>query len=530
MIDELRDYQSEAVDSVWKGFSRGNVLVEAPTGSGKSHIIAGLIDKALNEFPDTRILMLVHRKELIVQNAEKLAKYGHHAEMYCASLKKKGIGAITFASIQSLARIKDMPKFDFIIVDECHRIPTRNFGQYRKVIEKVDAPCVGFTATPYRLQGGLIYGKDKLFPRLNYRISVSVLLKRGFLCPIVAFRGQGEADLSDIKKGSNGDFAVGQLQDAYTDELLVPEAVDNLLTLCNKSGRKSIIVFAAGIRHAQMIRDEMVKYGESPRIITGETVSETRTETISLFRRGKVRVLINVGVFTEGFDAPNVDCVALMRATLSPGLYIQMVGRGMRIFPGKDDCLLLDYGGNVLRHGPIDNVQPPNNAREKAPPLTRVCPMCEMLVPIRKKQCPGCGFEFPPSEIDTQAKHTKFASGADPLDPKKLEVWKVGDIRYKIHKKAGRPDSVMVTYHKGGSGALGALRSSTKINEFVCPEHRGQATTRARQWLLRRGVSPDRGKTAEDIVGLMSAGLGMEPKEIVVNTVGKWPDIVDIRF
>lgn len=478
--------------------------------------------------------MLVHRKELIEQNAEKLLQHGHKAELYCASLKSKGLGQITFASVQSLARVKDLPGFDFVIVDECHRIPTKSFGQYRKVLDKVGAPCVGFTATPYRLQGGVIYGKDRLFPRLNYRISVSALLKQGYLSPVVGYRGAGEADLTGVGRGRDGDFAKSQLQDAYTDETLVPIAVANLLKACEAPRRDSIIIFAAGIQHALMISEELAKHGEQPRIVTGETKEGMRSESIEMFRSGQIRVLINVGVFTEGFDAPNVDCVALMRATLSPGLYMQMVGRGMRLFDGKEDCLLMDYGGNVLRHGPIDNIQPPANAREKAPATTKVCPMCEMLAPIRKKHCPGCGYEFPPSEFEAQAKHSALAGALDPLDPKNLKRWRVGHITYKLHKKAGKPDSVKVSYHKDAKGALGVFtcrhNGGSEVNEFLCPEHGGRASARARQWMIRHGISPSRATCASELLELLSGGYALEPTEVVINKVGKWPELVDIVF
>lgn len=521
-MHKLRPYQVEAIDAMWKGLESGNVLIEMPTGSGKSHVIAGFCDKALRFFPDTKILMLVHRKELVEQNAQKMRACGNYdVSVYCAALNKKRIGQITFASIQSLARAKHLPKFDLVIIDECHRIPAGGFGQYHDVIQRVEGRCCGFTATTYRLQSGKIHGEERLFPSITYRVSVKMLLAQGFLSPVIGYRGQGEADLSGVLKGSDGDFAKGQLQDAYEKDGLVRTAVSDMLQ--KSAGRRSLIIFAAGVRHAEMIRTELRNAGEHSEIIVGTTGQNDRQGVIDQFVRQNIRILINVGVFTEGFDAPNVDCVVLMRATLSPGLYVQMVGRGMRLFPGKENCLLLDYGSNVLRHGPIDNVYVPSDAREKAPQLTRVCPMCEQFVQIRKPVCPGCGFAFPPGESLAQAKHTGRAGEVDPIDPKDLRRWSVIDIDYRKHQKEGKPPCLMVTY-KGGVG--GRFR----VREFVCVEHAGRGAALARSWMLRRAIMPGMIDTVDALLQEIEQTGILEPVEVIADHAGKWTELVDVVF
>jgi len=517
----LRLYQQAAIDAMWRGFENGNVLIEVPTAGGKSHIIAGFCERALREFPDTKILMLVHRKELVEQNAQKMRPLVDcDVAIYCAALKRKEIGQLTFASVQSLARSKDLDQFDLILVDECHRIPLHEGGQYRSVMARAGGRVAGFTATPYRLQGGVIHGADKLFPKVSYRVSVKYLLEKEFLTPVVGFKGRGDADLSGVRKGSNGDYKEGELQDAFENEDLVQESVEDMLE--KSSERKSIIVFATGVRHAEMICSELRAKGESPMLITGETDQQLRDSLTVEFKAGHTRILVNVGVFTEGFDAPNVDCVVLMRATLSPGLYAQMVGRGMRLFPGKADCMLLDYGGNVLRHGPIDNVLPPPKAREKRPATTKVCPMCEQLVPVRKRQC-DCGFEFPASDFVQKAKHHRRAGDVDPMKPENLKRWTIEDVEYRKHQKAGKPPCLLIQY-------TGGMLGRYSVREFVCLEHGGRATREARKWLARRGIMPLSVDTVSDVLREISTRGILEPSHAITNHVGKWPELVDVAF
>jgi DNA repair protein RadD len=477
MTFELRDYQREAVDGLynyWAGKAGENPLIVAPTGSGKTAIIAQIVKDAMG-FTGTRVLVVTHVKELIEQGADGLLKLYPEADfgLYSAGLKKKVLGRpITFAGIQSIwEKAYDIvPAPDLVLIDEAHLLPKNTETRYNRFIAdlKVCNPSVkvvGLTATPYRLDSGYLHeGKGAIFDGIAHDIPVAMLMDQGYLSPVISKGGIKQINLEGVGK-RGGEFIESELAMAASDPELVKSTVAEIVRL--GADRKSWLVFSSGVNHAYMLKDEFEAHDIDVGVITGSDGSAAREKAITDFKSGKLRCLINVNVLTTGFDHPEVDLVALVRATASTGLYVQMVGRGTRIADGKENCLILDYGQNVERHGFIDQVKPKDKsagAGEGDAPV-KTCESCQMIVHAATQICPECGFQFPAPTLN----HAAVSYGGAMLSSQVQAEWlDVEDVLYARHRKEGKPDSVKVTYYCGLTG----------VSEWLCPDHGGYAASR----------------------------------------------------
>ena len=300
------------------------------------------------------------------------------------------------AGIQSAYRMATvLGRFDLVIVDEAHLIPLDGEGMYRQMLAELlvinpSLRVVGLTATPYRLKDGLICEPDHFLNAICYEIGVAELIDGGFLCPLLSKGGTQKADMSNVHV-RGGEFKADELEDAFNDDLLVGRACMEILELTED--RKSVLIFTSGVMHGQNVAHHIKNLSAIEcGFICGDTDSDERAETLRRFKAGELRYLSNVNVLTTGFDAPNVDCVVLLRATLSPGLYYQMVGRGFRLSESKSDCLILDYGDNITRHGPVDQIRivdkRPTGGGE-AP--VKECENCHEVVAAGFRECPECG-------------------------------------------------------------------------------------------------------------------------------------------
>jgi DNA repair protein RadD len=479
MAFELRDYQREAVDGLynyWASKAGDNPLVVAPTGSGKTAILAQVIKDAMS-YPDTRVLVVTHVKELLEQGASGLLKLYPEADygIYSAGLKQKVLNKpITFAGIQSVwERAYDMvPAPDLVLIDEAHLLPKNTETRYNRFIADLkicnpDVKVVGLTATPYRLDTGYLHkGKGAIFDGIAHDIPVSMLMDQGYLSPVISKGGLKQIDLTGVGK-RGGEFIESELATAASDPELVESTVREIVTLADK--RKSWLVFSSGVNHAHLLADEFEKYFVDVGVVTGSDSSAVREKTIADFKSGKLQCLINVNVLTTGFDHPGVDCVCLVRATASCGLYIQCIGRGTRVAEGKENCLILDYGSNVERHGFIDQVKPKDKMSGgdgEAP--VKQCEKCQTIVHAAAKICPECGFEFPAPLLN----HGSSSYSGAMLSSQVVAEWvDVDDVLYSRHKKEGKPDSIKVTYYCG----------MLSVSEWLCPDHGGYAASKYRE-------------------------------------------------
>jgi len=472
----LRPYQHEAVNKTLDFIKdkKGNPIIIVPTAGGKSLICAELI-KRLN----CNILLLSHTKEILEQNSEKLRRLAPEIPfgIYSASLGEKKIRPVTIGQIQSIAKLvgsNRLSVFDMVIVDECHRISKNESTQYQRVITDIKKPVIGLTATAMRLDSGALVGEDQLFNDVSFEIKVSDLLRDGFICPLVGKSSVIQADLKDVQKRGN-EYILEQARKAIDKDFLTLSAI----TECRKyaANRKAWIIFASGVEHAHKISNAFSNYGISNHVITGDTLPLHRDKYISDFRNNKVRALVNCDVLTTGFDSPNVDCIILLRATASTGLYQQILGRGMRIHPDKKDCLVLDFAGNLERHGPIDKINYKDffeKTKGDGDAPGKICPECRTLVHASIRTCPDCEHQFP----EPEKKHDAKASELSPMGIiEKPREYFVTDIEVKVvRSKKDNTPMLMVLYFDG-------MRS---FKEWVLFDHKGWARTNACKWWAER--------------------------------------------
>jgi DNA repair protein RadD len=385
---KLRPYQQEAVDSTVKYFQkkRDPAVIVLPTGAGKSLVIAQLAKMAKG-----RVLVLAHVKELVEQNHEKYQSYGLEAGIFSASLGKKDFKEkAIFGSIQSVARAQDefFNGFSLLVIDECHRVAEEGESQYQEVIQKLKKNCpticiLGLTATPYRLGLGWIYEyshhgelkteNNRFFKQCIYELPLSYMIQKKFLTlpvkvdiPVTCY------DFSELSE-KNRMYTMAEVEELLKNQKrLTPLIVHNIIDITDRFERKGVMIFGASVKHAQEILSYLPP-GEA-RIVLGETDILTRNQIIDDFKKRAFKYLVNVSVLTTGFDAPHVDVIAILRPTESNSLYQQIVGRGLRLEPGKTDCIILDYTG--MGHdiyGPEISDKRPS---KDTVPVMITCPEC----------------------------------------------------------------------------------------------------------------------------------------------------------
>lgn len=519
----LRPYQQAAITSIYGYFQshNGNPLVVIPTAGGKSLVMAAFIEGVLKAWPDQRILIVTHVRELIAQNhAEMIGLWPEApAGIYSAGLGKREAQArILFAGIQSIhRRAQEVGHTDLVLIDEAHLIPGNSSTMYRRFLDGLARinpalKVIGLTATPFRLDSGMLHeGKNALFTDIAYEAPVRDLVDAGYLSPLVSKQPATRLDVSKVGTRA-GDFIQRDLAAAVDQEAITRAAVTEIIA--HGLDRKSWLTFCSGVDHARHVAEEFARQGIICSTIFGDTPKEERDAIIAAFKRGEIRALASMGVLTTGFNAPAVDLIALLRPTKSAGLYVQMVGRGTRLAPGKENCLVLDFAGNVRRHGPIDLVRPkrPGDGGGGEAP-TKVCPMCESIIALSATECPDCGHVFPAREV----KIAPTAATLPVLSPK-AQWLPVHGVSYSRHDKLGGLPSLKVTYNCG-------LRS---YSEWVCIEHQGYARQKAADWWCKRAPGCPVPLTVAEAIA--EAKRLVRPSEISVRPSGRYVEVSGYRF
>jgi len=515
----LRPYQQEAVEAVYRHLRQrdDNPCVVIPTAGGKTPVMATICRDAVAKW-NGRVLILAHVKELLEQAVEKLHLMApdlwNRIGVYSAGLGSRDTEhPIIVAGIQSVyQRAAELDAFDLIIVDECHLLPPDGEGRYRTFLADAqvvnpNVRLIGLTATPFRMTTGMICGPDNLLNEVCYEVGVRELMVQGYLCRLRSKAGVRKVDMSGLHL-RGGEFVAGEVEDLVDqDDVVVPACRE----IVEQAGdRHSVLVFAASVAHAMHVQDELRELGQTCGLVTGDTPGYERDDILKAFKTGGLKYLVNVNVLTTGFDAPNIDCVVLLRPTNSPGLYYQMVGRGFRLFEGKANTLVLDFGGNILRHGPVDALQvhPPGTGEGEAP--AKECPECHSVVHAAYAVCPECGYEFPPPE---RKKHDRTASTEGVVSGEvHEEEWEVSDVWYEVHVKRNadenHPKSMKVTYWDG----------IASVSEWICLEHSGFAREKAVRWWRERSDDPVP-STAAEAVALCEADQVAQTFKITVRRI-----------
>ncbi|MBR0278445.1 MAG: DEAD/DEAH box helicase family protein, partial [Synergistaceae bacterium] len=413
----------------WLYEHKGNPCIVAPTGSGKAHIIAGFCEDILRRNKNAKILVLSHVKELLVQDAEKIRLAWPQAPLaiYSAGLGTKEISSITVAGIQSIWRKpEELGKIDVVIVDEAHMIQNEDEGMYRRLLSSLQEinpkmRMIGLTATPYRLgQGLLTEGDDAIFQGLIEPVTIEELVKRKYLARLTSTFTDLQMNVEGIKK-VQGDYEKQELESRVNSSDVNAKVVAE--TIRRAGNRTAWLVFCVSISHAEKMRDEFIAQGVKAEAITSKTTSEERARIFADFKAGKIRAVTNVGVATTGFDYPDIDVIVMARPTLSPGLYIQMSGRGMRVkSPGHhQDCLVLDFAGNIARHGAVTKIIPPRRtikagkkSSQELGDMFKICPKCKKTVMKRARECVHCGHIF--SELSELSVSEDIMEGVNDIE------------------------------------------------------------------------------------------------------------------
>ena len=544
---KLRPYQDLCRNAIYQWFEveNGNPLVIMATGTGKSVCIADFIKDVQQAWPDQRIVVAVDVKELIAQNFQKLMQMWPDASagVYSAGLGKRNLHQKTlFVGIQSVYdKAFKIQRCDILIVDEAHMISEKESGMWQQFITELrkinpHMKIIGFTATEYRMDSGLLHTGDKrMFDGICYRYSIKEAIDDGYLCEIVPKGMATKVDLAGVKK-RGGDYIESEQGKRWNVDEITRSAVDEILEYA--ATRRSVMVFSSGVDHAYAIAEELKARGETVGVVTGETPDGERDQMLSDFKTMRIKYIVNNAVLTKGFDAPNVDLIAVLRKTLSPVLWLQILGRGTRVIYTPDmpletaeerllaiaasvkpNCLLLDFGGNTRHFGAIDQIKFKDKGEtgDGVPPM-KDCPECGTIIFAGCRTCPApvlgepkpfntrndigvliCGHKFPEPEIKIEAK----ASNAAVISHQATREEKVvREVRYELNQgKAGKRDTLKVTYY---------MSAIEKYSEWVCLEHPMESYPRQKAALWwRQRFDYDRWPELQTVPKTIDEALGM---------------------
>jgi DNA repair protein RadD len=543
----MRSYQEQAAIAViqYLKANRGqNPIVCAATGTGKSIIIARLIERLVKANPDIRAMVGCHVAKLLKQNAEKLCLLMPDADIgfYSDSLDEKSLcNKFVFAGIQSIFRRKDIGKFNILIIDEVQSVSRKDLSTWGKLLAEMRAAnpnliLIGFSATPWREDSGsLTSGDDALFHDIVFDYGLGMAVQDGYLCGFTSKYTKTEYDISGVKKIA-GEYSLKDLETATNTDYLNQKAVTETIEMAKD--RRAWLVFCNGVEHSFAIKNEMIRQGIPCETVTGETPESERDRILDDLESGKLRCVTNNGVWTTGVDAPFVDCIVMLRHTMSSGLLLQMAGRGTRLMidvsgyetskerrdaiakSKKPNCLFLDFARNIERHGFLDQIKPKekNKKGDGVAPM-KACDECYTICHAAAKYCPDCGAVFPVNEKEIlgDAYAGNILSGG--VDER--YITRVDYFPHNLNKE-GKIPCLMVRYAHDDGGVT---------KEYICLQHSGFAGQKAEKWWLDRGGSPHipLGNPQINIIELLvNSGECQNlkiPKKILVKKDGKYDRI-----
>jgi len=451
---EERKYQTITIEKIIESLNLGkNTLLQAPTAFGKSVCLAKICEHFIKVVPNFRILFALDREILITQLKQTIQEVNKNTEIgiACKSVQHdvELDKQITLCSRQTVTRHLDsMEYINLLIIDECHLFPLKNKSDYepKSQFSKIYATLkaknpkirmLGVTATAYSLQAGYIYGKCHkpglipYFDEICHKVTYKELTSQGYLSPLIGKIAENSVDLSNIDKIA-GEFNLGQLSDEMILHVdTIKEAIDKY---CD--GRKSILIFCVSIEHVEAVN---AIFNNSV-MIHSKMSKEDRKQSMYEFKSGQARIAVSVNVLSIGFDHPATDCIILARPTQATSLALQQLGRGLRTFKGKENCLLIDVTDNIAIHFPTFDLDRPNvkipkasssgDDEEEKTCQFKMCPECGVEVHNATKICPDCHYEWPDELME--AKYLPKMQDVT-FDAAKPTVWKVNSVRVDGH-------------------------------------------------------------------------------------------------
>lgn len=519
-------FQEAGVDAIFDYFRanrKGNPAVAMPTGSGKSVVIGRFIERVFQLWPAQRFLITAHVKELVEQNADKLTRIWPNAPIgvFSAGLDRRDTAhPIVFGGIQSVINSVEMfGHRDLLIVDEVHLISPDDDTRYRQLITYLTAVnpylrVIGLSATCFRMGLGMITDggimTDICYDLTDYE-SFQRLIAEGYLAPLTPKRTRTNLDVSNVGVHKN-DFAQKALQAAVDTQEITYNA---LRELCEHGqDRRKWIVFASGIEHAEHCAEMLNSFGVPTAAIHSKITKEERDNRLKAYRNDELRCITNNNVLTTGFDHPPIDLIGMLRPTMSPVLWVQMLGRGMRPSPetGKTDCKVLDFAGNTRRLGPIDDPRIPRKKGEGAGEIPiKICEACGTYNHLRVRFCTCCHNEFEfETKIVASAATDEIMSSEFPI----IETFNVGWMLCHPHISRAGDKMIVVTYNCG-------IRSFKEYFNFEARSSMSRHS--AHDWWRRLHTSEP---PPTNDLALMYASQLRAPRAIRVWVNKKFPQVV----
>ncbi len=543
-----RYYQTMAKNAIFEYFESGkdgNPLVCMPTGTGKSIVIADFITEVFRMYSNQRIMMLTHVWKLIVQNANKLREFWPAAPLgiYSAGLDEKDtLMPITFGGVQSVVNaVREFGHIDLLLIDEAHLLNDEETTQYAQVISALKAvnpwlKIIGFTATPFRMKQGMLTDGE-LFTDIciNFctRDWILRFIEEGFMAPLIGKPTATRIEGLDKLKKVGGDFNQKDAERLVDKDEVVWSACQEILEFGHD--RNKCMVFAGGIKNAEHIANTLDAMGASVTFVHSKLGKKEIARRLEAYSNGEYWGMVGANMLTTGYDEPSIDLIADLQATCSSGKHVQKLGRGTRVFNGKNNCLYLDFVGNVIENGPLDDPRLPRKPGEPTGELPiKICETHKLIHP-EGHTIRGCGAYNHPSvryccncsaEFSFASKVEGTAYNTSPMSIETNPVYDVVTLKQPVFyvksqgKMAGsfqKPPYIRATYTVG----------MRPINVILCFEHGGIAAKKARDW-WRRHSPNDPPATCDEFLSRVNELR--TPKTITVQSNLKYPEVTNYEF
>lgn len=388
----LRPYQNSCIDAMNAGLCSSKVfLAVLPTAAGKTVIFTDFLKTWERDY--RKFVVVVNRSELVAQTYARFSKHLNSVSCYSAGFGEKSLdGSVIVATIQSLDNVT-IPNLSGIVFDEVHNFGSMD-GRYGKFLERhPNAKVLGFTATPWN-NNKPIYGEGKFFPKIDFQISIDEMITGGFVLPPILKAPPSQFDTAGLRTRL-GEYRSEDVDRLTLDVAKVKEQVVDAIP--RLVGRKKTLWVCASTRHANLVRELLLLSGHEAAVMHSKlSPSLQRTEKYR-FEYTECAHMVCVMMATEGYDYPPIDSVCFMRPTKSAVLFVQVIGRALRLSPGKENALILDYGNVVENCGPLNSPKVVRNFESKKKEAlkytTWTCPKCLSYVDLEHKVCSDCGYE-----------------------------------------------------------------------------------------------------------------------------------------
>ena len=519
----LRPYQEAAINDACKALdTHKNTIVVAPTGAGKTIMLSALVGKRYEN--GKKVLIMQHRDELVDQNKSKFERINPYITTSIVNgTVKDWKGGTVFSMVQTISRDRnliDRPAFDMLVIDESHHAAADTYLKVIKAVKKdnPDAEIVGFTATPNRGDGK---GLRKVFNNCSHQIDITTLIREGFLVPPKSYVIDcGVKDSLRNVAISGNDFNMEQVESIMNLKVINQKVVEEYL---NYAEDRKTVVFCSTIKHAEDLLEEFIDQGVNAEMVTGDTPKAERAQTLHDLVHNDLKVVVNVAVLTEGFDAPPVSCIILTRPCSQKATMVQMIGRGLRTinpeeFPDlvKRDCIVLDFGTSVLTHGSLEDAVNLDDKEKGEQPLKQ-CPECEAVIPLSAKMCPICGHVFDGEKEEKE--------DLDVFEMTEFDLMKMSPFRWinmfgdqSLRMAMGfegfvgvaNTSDLSVAFGKKSKGKIrvlavgGGTQATAAADDFLREIEDGNAAKKTKRWLDQRLTDKQR-------IHLATQGVDVDP-------------------